>query len=291
MPPPLTYSDPTFYWKDNGLTSGFAPETITATAALYTDPAGALSQNPVLPADAYIGTVTATKTVNVWTPNEYDTPVSPANGGVLTNTPNPQFGTVGIDAGNNHVVSNDPSGNPEGFSLSASVVTPDFFSKGGTSYGGWAFLQTCQLNVTQGGGINPSQMTSPQLDSSFPYDIHADTPNGIPGIIFDAEKTQYGNINYQALNDHPDEGWTNFPFPCTAFAFNNHFNTYVMYQPPNTGYGINWVPLDLYAWGYSASITRPNSNSPWSPTALGPVTNGGKTPNPHYPTWSDKFSP
>ena len=132
---------PEFYWRDNGALTGSVTKIISATAPIYSN-SGA----------TYIGEIAATKPVNVWVPDEYDTP--PGSHGNYA--PNPQLGTVGFGTGEDakYVISNDPSGNTDGIDLQASVVTPALFTASGHGFGNWAWLQQCQIDETQGGNLN-----------------------------------------------------------------------------------------------------------------------------------------
>lgn len=265
---------PWFYWKSTGAISGATPETVSAKAFVR-DASG-----------SSIGTITGTKTINVWVPDEYDTPLG-TNGNYAVN---PKLGTVGIDTSHAEVVSNDPSGNSGGYDLQASVVTPDLFTSGGTVFGDWAWLQLCQLDVTQGGA--GTQMAAPELDSSFPYNTGGSAANGVPGVSYDAKKSSKGNPVYNLFSDSPSEGWNDyFLHYDTVFAFNNNFGLYVMYQPPDAGYGVNWVPVSLYKWSFSASMTRSGLNGTWTPNPPGTVANYGRTDYPNYPSWTSKFAP
>lgn len=261
---------PWFYWRDTGSISGSTPKTISATATVRDSSGNS------------IGTVTGTKTINVWVPDEYDTPPG-SNGNYAAN---PKLGTVGIDANKGEVISNDPSGNSGGYDLQVAVVTPDLFTSGGTAFGDWAWLQLCQINETQGGSLN--QMAIPELDSSFPFNMAASAGNGIPGTPNDAGKSQGGHPVYHLFSDSPSIQWKAND---TALAFNNNFSLYVMYQPPDAGYGVNWVPLALYKWSFSANMTRSWVFGSWTPNPPGSVVNYGRSDFPSYPYWTSKYAP
>ena len=181
----------------------------------------------------------------------------------------------------------NPSGNTTGYDLEVAVDTPALFTKAVPPFGSWAWLQLCQLNVTTGGGSNSQHMTSPELDSSFPYNTGT-APNGTPGVPLSADTTT-AKPHYGNFADTPDEGWGIFD---KTVAFNDHFSLYVMFQPPDVGNGVNWVPLDLYSWGYAANITRQNIlNNNWNPNPMGSVVDYGKSTGPPYPFWTSKFAP
>ena len=280
--------NPTFFWKDsNG--SG-SPETISASAILYTDAAGGLSPNPNVPPSAEIGAVSASAQVQVYRPDVYSTPPTVGPHGVLGNSVNPQLGTVGINTGSNEVISNDPSGNSSGYYLQIAVVTPDLFTQGGTKFGNWGWLQLCQLNITQGG--NGTQMAVPELDSSFPYNNTAGVANGVPGPTYGAQLTNNGSPAYEGFDDSPSEQYYNYFLRYdTAFSFDNNFHLYVMYEPPDAGNGVNYVPVDMYQWEFEASMTRPGLNGLWTPNPPGSVKDLGSAPYPNYPTWTSQYSP
>ena len=132
-------------------------------------------------------------------------------------------------------------------------------------------------------------MTTPDLDSSFPYNPDPTVPNGVPGPTYPAQNSASGHTVYKIFSDTPSEGWGIY---ATNFAFNNNFSLYVMYQPPDAGNGVNWVPLDLYSWGYSANITRSDIFSAnWTPDPPGVVEYNGKSSEPPYPNWTGVFKP
>ncbi len=272
--------NPTFFWKDSN--SSGTPETVSGWAILYTDAAGGLSPNPNVPPSAEIGSVSASVKVQVHRPDVYSTPEARGAGLVA----NPLLGTVGIDTGHMDVVSNDPSGNLFGYDLQIAVVTPDLFTQGGTAYGNWAWLQLCQLDVTQGG--SGTQMAVPELDSSFPYNNGAGAANGTPGPTYDARRSKDGNLMYQEFTDSPDDGWG---YLDTALSFDNNFGLYVMYEPPDAGNGINYVPMDMYKWEFEASMTRSGLSGNWTPNPPGFVKDLGSAPDPNYPSWTSKFAP
>jgi hypothetical protein len=243
--------------------SGFTTELVNVTAPVY---------NTIGSTVTYVGEVAAQKPINVWVPDEYDT--VPTNGAPV---PNPQLSAVTINA-------TDVSCS---YDLVASVVTPTLFT--GNGFGEWAWLQECQIDVTTGGGVGATQMATPELDSSFPHNAVGGPGNGILGTPNEAQADPKGYPVYHLFPDSPTEGWNNSALhPDLALAFNNNFSLYVMYQPPDTGYGVNWVPIDLYQWTFSASMTRPDRNTPWTPTPPGSVVNNGKTAFPSYPYWTSK---
>ena len=210
--------------------------------------------------------------------------------GVLQNEANSQLGTVGIDASNTDVVSNDPSGNSYGYELQIAVVTPDLFTQGGTEFGSWGWLQLCQLNVTQGG--TGTRMAVPELDSSFPYNNTAGVANGVPGSTNNPQRLKNGNPAYSAFTDSPDEQYNNYWLNYDlGLSFDNNFNLYVMYEPPDSGTGVNYVPVDMYKWEFEASMTRPSLSGSWTPNPPGSVKDLGSAPYPSYPYWTSKFSP
>jgi len=283
-PPP---ANPTFFWKDANI-SGF-PETVQGSAVLYNTPLGAL-YNPNLPPSAQIGTVTASKKVQIQRPDVYSTPPTVGPHGVLEPTVNPMLGTVGINTGTSEVVSNDPSGNGSGYYLQIAVATPDLFTQGETKFGNWAWLQLCQLDVTQGG--NGTQMATPELDSSFPYNNAGSVANGVPGSTYDAQLSSNGNPAYDGFDDSPSEQYYNYFLRYdTALSFDNNFHIYVMYEPPDVGNGANYVPVDMYNWEFTASMTRSGLSGSWTPNPPGLVKDLGSAPYPQYPTWTSKYSP
>ncbi len=274
LPPPTVYIPPTFYWKDGDIQGQL--QVVQASADLYTDPAGSLSQHPVLPASAYIGTVVASKMINVWSPAEYDTP---SHAGVAI--PNPELGTVGLENGTVTTSAN----NTLGFAFEVAVGTPDLFTASRTVFGSWAWLQLVQINETQ--GSNGLQMVSPQLDSAFPYTLGAGTANGVPGPTQVARSTSILQ-QYSEIDDSPTIPYYDYQ---TAVAFADDFNLYVMFQPPNVGNGVNWVPLYLYQWEFSGNMTRPNIFSNWTPNPPGSIKLLGHQQNPSYPSWTSKYAP
>jgi hypothetical protein len=278
-PPP---ENPTFFWKDSNISGN--PETISGWANLYTDAAGGLSPNPNVSPSAEIGTVSASAQVQVWEPEEYTTPPSSTPG---TPAANPVLGTPGLvptSAGSGTIESGTNGAN--GFSFAASVVTPSLFTAGGNSPGYWAWLQLVQVNEMQ--GSNGTQMASPVLDSSFPYATSGSTANGVPAAPYTASPSSAGNPVYNLFTDTPDFPYYGYQ---TAVVAADAFHLYVMYQPPDSGTGVNWVPLDVYAWAFNCDMTRPNVFSNWTPNPPGSVVYVGGTSNPSYPSWSDKYAP
>jgi hypothetical protein len=283
VPPPAVYANPTFFWKDVNI-YGFH-ETVQGSATLYSDPAGGLSQNPNLAPSAQIGTVTASKQVQVWEPEEFTGIPSNTSG---TPAANPQFGTPGLvtTGFGNGVIKSETNGG-DGFTFGASVVTPTLFTQSGQNFGNWAWLQLKQTNETQ--GSNGTQDASPMLDSSFPYNTGGSTGNGVPGTPYSAgPSSPSGNPVYNLFLDTPDFPYYNYQ---TAVVASDVFDLYVMYQPPDTGTGVNWVPLDVYTWAFDCNMTRPNILSDWTPNPPGSLGYGGGQANPSYPSWSTKYAP
>ena len=261
--------EPYFYWGDNGCLHGSAPFTVVATAPLnYTNGNTSVT----------IGYVYASKNINVWTPELDDTPL--ATGG-QTFAANPELGVVGLEDGR----VKSATGGAVGFFFEASVVTPSLFTLGG-DFGAWAWLQLVKINQTQ--GSNGTQMADLELDSSFPYNTGGGAGNGLPGTPMSASPSRIGGPVYNAFPDTPDAPYYLYQ---NAVTFDDSFSLYVMYKPPDAGFGANWVPLYLYNWDFSCNMSRSTALSSWTPNPPGSVTFGGGHPHPDYPTWNAKFPP
>lgn len=65
---------------------------------------------------------------------------------------------------------------------------------------------------------------------------------------------------------------------------------YMMYQPPDTGVGVQWVPLQLVTWRWQTSGSKSVTSSLFSPDPPnGSVTADSPIPFPGFPNWIDFF--
>ena len=236
----LTSPTPHWYWKKGGEFG--APATVSCTATA--------SVNGVS-----IGSVTGSKTINVWTPyNKF------------------QVSSLGVNlvTGPSSVIAN--------ISYNGAVGTPDLFrSKLGGAAGVWQLTQLTNYGYTlRDPLIYVFQTNGLILDAEFNFSSKEAPPAPWP-----ATSTKQAPV-FQSAGDAPTVALSNFQHA----AINSDFDVYVMYYPP--GNDVQWVPVNKAVWNWNSVVDLVNGT--WLPTPPGTITISSNAASSEFPLWEDYFT-
>ncbi len=204
-----------------------------------------------------IGTVNGQQQVKVWAPYYY-----------MSHNAGPT-GIYGSD-----VSTGAQSLVPPGMAFVGAVGTPALFANNlGT--GSWLFVQIINTSHYQWYPWSPIPVKSGSLgvalDNEWPY---------IPG--WPADSTANASTPHPA-EDSPDLGLLNL---VDQFTVNDIYQMYLMYLPPDNGYGSQYVPLHRLIWEWNANGTL---NGTWPAGSSGQVTVDSDLRWETHPSWSQIY--
>ena len=248
----------TFYWKEP---LANASVQATATAYMYVD-----DPNAVLPpAPIALGAVSGISTTKIWKPDSTFTSVQ----GPITKEFDPGTGGL-VNTGLNPKI-----GNPiRGIEWTGSVQCPDIFKASGQ--GRWALVQlwvphrvhtivdNLGVNIPHTWNINGMY----SLDSRYPVGFD------------DKHQAEPDDGTEHKSNDNP----FNPLLPTSRFLFiSESFETYLLYQPFDKGYGTKIVPLSYIPWSWDVNE---KFDVAIGLTQIGAVSAKRAIPFPTHPIWN-----
>lgn len=194
----------------------------------------------------------------------------------------PNAGPISYSPGQTNVHAGAPDFNVvPGMKFTGAVGTPALFRNAGA--GEWTFTQLCNLSrlwfVWYLGALVPRAENTEGafwLDAEFTY----------PGITYPANSTA-GDPTPQNDDDSPQHTFTSYQE--VQFAINDLFKMYMMYRPPDSGGGSQWVPLHKFEWGWTADGSR-QVGGVWAPDPpAGSVSSGSSERCTEHPRWSNIY--
>ena len=226
-----------------------------------------------------IGTVTGQKQVKVWAP---DYLFKPSSGPVsVGNIGNPLTLTLYAGGTATGLGGWDPPGAHNG----GRVSTPNLFRPAGD--GIWQFVQIIypgrwedwydSLGFSHEASLNYDGQKL--LDNAWPY------PYGSPGLPWPANSVEGSDTSPTYwMEDSPSNPLDNSFY---RYHIDESFDDFMMYQPPNSGNGSEWVPLHLYSWKWQADISQTGATwaGGWAPAPPGYVSNVSSARWTTHPEW------
>ena len=255
-PADITSASPSWYWlsKGNG--------NVSVKVDVYVNVGGGYSGLP-LNTIINITTITDTRPVTVWNPN---------------NSCSPTPGTINIIAISKYAI--ELTGYDPGIKWTGSVVPQTLF--GTSASGSWHYVQVVQPNASYFKAITGHRYElsingQVGLDDTYPYGADPDNLNDAFNSN-DGTGWKDNNTSYYS-QDSPSMGLTN---DITNASVNHQFWTYMMYKPQNG----TWVSLHRIAWNFNVGVTQPVNG--WA-SALGPTGSNvvvtEDKPYTTHPTW------
>ena len=216
-----------------------------------------------------LGPVFVTKQVTVLVPEYGFAPI----------TGNPQA-TAGTIDGSYQLHAGGDEASPPGMKFIGSVGTPDTFRFLGT--GDWTFTQLTKIATVQW-AFPPADLI-PILGGTHTSDYWLDAGFAFPigGLIWPADSTKT-NHTEQYAEDSP--GIPVLP-QIQQVAGDWDFIMYLMYKPPDSGLGSEWVPLHSFEWGFHVRAIRLLPNTAWNPNPPGWITTGASVRTTTHPHWA-----
>jgi len=166
---------------------------------------------------------------------------------------------------------------PPGMLNGGRVGTPDLFRPSGV--GLWQFVQLASPGRWEYATSSGTATVYPfkydgmsGLDNHYPYpsDPGSYTPP-YPANSADLPTTSPAVPTYW-MDDTPGEPLDGF---YSRVRVDEAFDDYMMYEPPDAGFGSEWVPLHLFKWKWQADISQTGTGwaAGWTPTPPGYVSN------------------
>ncbi len=251
------------YWFWNDLQQ--TPETVTCTAT-------------VTPTDGKSApfTVTTTQNVTVQVP-VWD--AGGAGGRMQVNAKCPGQNGISLWAG---------PGVSAGMSWTAESYPPQ------SSPFGMGALALVQLITPSASYVNTTGVGVPGATHTIPL-----KGQGLDGAGFypwlGVQTGFAGGFSTYRTNDNPSMPLTSYMASATM---QHQFIDYLMYQPPDNGNGIRWVPLSTFTWSTNGSATNPgnwaNYTAPDGSDTAGTVNPSVTTlfiPGNAFPSWTQVIGP
>lgn|GEM_PF-4320565 len=163
------------------------------------------------------------------------------------------------------------------------ISTPNRFrnTSGSSRSGIGQWVQLCnifrQQRIRAADGTTYPLTTSTNgefwLDNIYPY-----------SAFFPADSPDSGD---HTSEDRPESAFNSF---ANAISISDWFQLFVMYQPPDTGYGVQWVSLHRTYWNWQVyGEKQSGSTLNWLPNPPGGVTADGGQRWWLHPVWSNVF--
>lgn len=238
--------------------------------------------------DQVIGTVSGQKQVQILAP---DYLFKPSSGPVSVGSINP-LGAGGpwysLYAGG---TANGSGGwDPPGAHNGGRVSTPNLFRS--TGAGIWQFVQLISpgrweywydsLGISHMSALNYDGQQL--LDNQWPYS-YGDSP---PYPADSVDQSPDPNTPTYWMEDSP---WSQLDDSAYRYRVDESFVDYMMYLPPDSGYGSQWVPLHLYTWKWQADVSRFGTWAlGWTPHPPGYTFNLSSARCTTHPQWSNKLT-
>jgi len=184
---------------------------------------------------------------------------------------------------------------PPGTKNGGRVSTPNLFKAAGS--GSWQFIQLIHPGrwlyhrdstgtpITDSLNFNGLQM----LDNDYPYPASNDSPTA-PWSADSANPPPAGStVTTYWMDDSPGVGLDDFYF---RLHVDESFDDYMMYEPPDSGNGSEWVPLHLFQWKWHTDISRTSTSwaSGWTPSPPGYVSNLSSNRCTTHPFWQYRLT-
>jgi len=172
----------------------------------------------------------------------------------------------------------DTNGNPfiqasgPGIQYNCYVPPPTGFGKGE-----YAVMQLLNIRIEY---QTPTQTVvrttggTEQLDGSYPYHGLGWKPDTDPPAVL----TEYSR-------DYPSAGLAS----CIRVSITDHFKTYLMYYPTSNSISRQVAPLNLQAWDFIATATRPDLASPWPLPSPATLVQIKSVPCYDHPVWTEAY--
>lgn len=278
--PSSTWSSPTpqWHWSQD--------ETVTVSAQADASING-----------VFVGRVSAQAPVKIWAPDYLFKPMSgpvsvdniSANGSPIS---------LYLYAGG----SADASGhwNQPGMLNGGRVSTPNLFrlsSTGNTGTGSWEFGQIIfpgrwlyYYDDSGNSQVAPLNYNGQKLlDNAWPYPYSY--PDGTPAGPWPADsvdQSPYPNTPTYWMQDSPATPLVDYYHRAQV---DESFNDFMMYLPPDNGYGADWVPLHLYTWKWQSDVSRFGTWAQgWTPHPPGYTSDISSVRCTTHPQWSSKLT-
>ncbi len=123
------------------------------------------------------------------------------------------------------------------------------------------------------------------LDNQWPYPYDGSPPYPADSV----DQSPYPQTPTYWMDDSPGGSLDDSAY---RYRVDESFVDYMMYLPPNSGYGSEWVPPHMYNWKWQADIMRTGTTWPlgWGPTPAGNVTGGPTSARcTTHPAWQYKL--
>jgi hypothetical protein len=237
-----------------------------------------------------IGTVTGQAQVKIWAP---DYLFKPSSGPVSVGSINPS-GSGGprysLYAGG--TAKGSGSWDPPGAHNGGRVSTPNLFRSASAGAGLWQFVQLISpgrweywydaFGISHMSALNYDGQQL--LDNQWPYPYGSPPPY----LADSVDQSPSPNTPTYWMEDSP---WTQLDDAEYRYRVDESFVDYMMYLPPNSGNGSEWVPLHMYSWKWQADITRTGTTWPlgWSPAPPGYTSNLSSARATTHPAWQYKL--
>ena len=100
-----------------------------------------------------------------------------------------------------------------------------------------------------------------------------------------------GGVLMQEVSWMEDSPWSQLDDSAYRYRVDESFNDFMMYHPPDIGYGSQWVPLHLYTWKWQADVSRFGTWAlGWTPHPPGYTFNLSSARCTTHPQWSNKLT-
>lgn len=239
----LVAPSPHWFWSKGEDFGG--PQTVSCTATVSIN-------------GSSIGSVTASKVVNVWRPYFKFSATS------LGVNINGHPGVPGVAV----------VGNINWF---GSVGTPNLFRSYWGNTGSWQFTQLCNLYRFAAPAWISANTGGPVLDAEFNYSSKEGAP-------WPADSTDVAPIQ-QISGDAP----TADLFAHDNVTIDDSFQTYMLYEPP--GNDVQWVTINKMDWTWQCGINYISGNpGTYSPNPPGVVKVLDNTASSDFPLWEDYYA-
>jgi hypothetical protein len=182
---------------------------------------------------------------------------------------------------------------PPGTKNGGRVSTPNLFRSTSAGAGAWQFVQLISpgrweyyydsLGISHMAALNYDGQQL--LDNQWPYPYDGSPPYPADSV----DQSPYPQTPTYWMEDSPGGSLDDSAY---RYRVDESFVDYMMYLPPNSGYGSEWVPLHLYDWSWQADIMRTGTSWPlgWGPTPAGNVTGGPTSARcTTHPAWQYKL--
>ena len=242
-----------------------------------------------------VGRVSAQKQVKIWAPDYLFKPLS---GPVSIDN---RQGYLELYAGGPHTGTLGSGGwDPPGTKNGGRVSTPNLFrlaSTGTTGTGSWEFGQIISPGrwLYHYDNTQPLPIVSPlnwngftALDNTWPYPASYGSAS-TPWPADSVDQSPQPNTPSYWMDDSPGNGITDLYY---REKVDESFNDFMMYLPPDSGYGSEWVPLHLFIWKWQADVSQVGTSwsTGWTPNPPGYTSNISSARCTTHPQWIYKLT-